>query len=33
MDAATRQVIAFHVGDRSHNSGQELWTQIPTGVP
>lgn len=30
MDATTRQVIAFHVGDRSSQSAQALWTKIPT---
>jgi insertion element IS1 protein InsB len=29
MDAKTRQVIAFHVGDRSRESAQELWANIP----
>lgn len=29
MDATTRQIIAFHVGDRSGESGKELWAQIP----
>jgi insertion element IS1 protein InsB len=29
MDAKTRQVIAFHVGDRSRNSAQALWANIP----
>jgi insertion element IS1 protein InsB len=29
MDAKTRQIIAFHVGDRSRESGQELWANIP----
>jgi insertion element IS1 protein InsB len=29
MDAKTRQVIAFHVGDRSHTSAEHLWAQIP----
>ena len=29
MDATTRQVIAFHVGDRSRTSAKHLWTQIP----
>jgi insertion element IS1 protein InsB len=29
MDAKTRQVIAFHVGDRSHKSGEQLWAKIP----
>ena len=30
MDALTRQIIAFHVGDRGRASGKELWTNIPT---
>jgi insertion element IS1 protein InsB len=25
MDANTRQVIAFHVGDRSRQSAEQLW--------
>ena len=29
MDATTRQVIAFHVGDRSRDSAKELWAKIP----
>jgi transposase-like protein len=29
MDAATRQVLAFHVGDRSSQSAQALWEKIP----
>jgi insertion element IS1 protein InsB len=29
MDAATRQVIAFHMGDRSRRSGEQLWAKIP----
>jgi insertion element IS1 protein InsB len=29
MDARTRQVIAFHVGDRSRDSAKELWAKIP----
>ena len=29
MDAATRQVMAFHVGDRSRQSGEQLWAKIP----
>ena len=29
MDATTRQVMAFHVGDRSRESGTELWAKIP----
>ena len=30
MDATTRQVVAFHVGDRSRLSAKALWKQIPT---
>jgi insertion element IS1 protein InsB len=29
MDARTRQVIAFHVGDRSRDSAKQLWARIP----
>jgi insertion element IS1 protein InsB len=29
MDANTRQIIAFHVGDRSRKSFKKLWTMIP----
>jgi insertion element IS1 protein InsB len=29
MDAKMRQVIAFHVGDRSRRSAKRLWAQIP----
>jgi IS1 family transposase len=29
MDAKTRQIIAFHVGDRSHKSAEHLWAKIP----
>jgi insertion element IS1 protein InsB len=29
MDALTRQVLAFHVGDRSGQSGAALWEKIP----
>jgi hypothetical protein len=29
MDAKTRQVIAFQVGDRNRTSAQRLWAQIP----
>jgi insertion element IS1 protein InsB len=29
MDAKTRQVIAFHVGDRSRKSAKRLWVKIP----
>jgi transposase-like protein len=33
MDAKTRQIIAFHVGDRSRDSANALWANIPVGVP
>jgi insertion element IS1 protein InsB len=29
MDATTRQIMAFHVGDRSRDSATELWAKIP----
>jgi insertion element IS1 protein InsB len=29
MDAKTRQIMAFHVGDRSRESGERLWAKIP----
>ena len=29
MDAKTRQLIAFHVGDRSRDSAKSLWASIP----
>lgn len=29
MDIHTRQIIAFHVGDRSKKSAQQLWKNIP----
>jgi insertion element IS1 protein InsB len=29
MDAKARQVIAFHVGDRSRRSAKRLWAKIP----
>jgi insertion element IS1 protein InsB len=29
MDAKTRQIIAFHVGDRSHTSAEHLWAKMP----
>jgi IS1 family transposase len=29
MDAKSRQVIAFHVGDRSRKSARRLWAKIP----
>jgi insertion element IS1 protein InsB len=29
MDAKSRQIIAFHVGDRSRESAKALWANIP----
>ena len=29
MDAKSRQIIACHVGDRSRDSAQALWANIP----
>ena len=29
MDATTRQIIAFHVGDRSRESAKALWAALP----
>ena len=29
MDAKTRQILALHVGDRSHKSAEHLWAKIP----
>jgi len=29
LDVKTRQVIAFHVGDRSKESARQLWDKIP----
>jgi IS1 family transposase len=29
MEATTRQIIAFHVGDRSHTGAKQLWAKIP----
>jgi insertion element IS1 protein InsB len=29
MDAKTRQIIAFHVGDRSRDGAKELWAALP----
>ena len=31
LDATTRQVIAFHVGDRSRRSAKRLWAKMPEG--
>jgi insertion element IS1 protein InsB len=30
MDATTRQVLAFHVGDHSGQSAKALWEKVPT---
>jgi insertion element IS1 protein InsB len=30
MDTETKQVIGFHVGDRSRKSAMKLWKKIPT---
>ena len=29
MDKQTRQIIAFHVGDRSHESAKQWWANLP----
>jgi insertion element IS1 protein InsB len=29
MDKQTRQILAFHVGDRSHGSAKQLWANLP----
>jgi len=29
MDKQTRPIIAFHIGDRSHASAQQLWANLP----
>jgi insertion element IS1 protein InsB len=29
MDKQTRQIIAFHVGDRSYDSAKQLWANMP----
>jgi len=31
MDAQTHQIMAFHVGDRSHDSAKQLWANLPAG--
>src|SRR5499425_2417360 len=33
MDAKTRQIIAFHVGDRSHKSAEHLWAEDAASLP
>jgi IS1 family transposase len=29
MEKQTRHILAFHVGDRSHASAQQWWTNLP----
>ena len=29
MDTTTRQIIAFHIGDRSRTSARRLWAKVP----
>jgi insertion element IS1 protein InsB len=29
LDARSRQVLAFHVGDRSRNRARQLWDKLP----
>jgi insertion element IS1 protein InsB len=29
MDRATRQIVAYHVGDRSRDSARQLWASLP----
>jgi len=29
MDVKTRQIIAFHVGDRSRQRARQWWSKIP----
>ena len=29
MEKQTRQILAFHVGDHSHESAKQLWTNLP----
>jgi insertion element IS1 protein InsB len=29
MDTKTRQIIGFHIGDRSRKSARKLWAKIP----
>jgi insertion element IS1 protein InsB len=29
MERATRQITAFHVGDRSRDSARQLWSNLP----
>jgi insertion element IS1 protein InsB len=30
MERSSRQIIAFHVGDRSRDSAKQLWANLPT---
>jgi len=32
-DATTRQIIAFHVGERSRASAKALWNELPAVDP
>jgi hypothetical protein len=32
LDAKKRQVVVFHVGDRSNESTQQLWNKIPDAL-
>ena len=32
MDAVTRQIIAFHVGDWGGDSGKQLWANVPSAL-
>jgi insertion element IS1 protein InsB len=29
MDKQTRQIIAFHIGDRSRDSAKQFWANLP----
>ena len=29
MDKQTRQIIAFHIGDRSRDSAKQWWANLP----
>jgi IS1 family transposase len=31
MDTTTRQVMAFHLGDRRRKSAKKLWARSPSG--
>ena len=32
LERRTRQIIALHIGDRSHESAISLWAKIPTAI-